>query len=45
MGFGLRAPEQLKEYLRTLQENGLIDYETGRRYYRITDCTIIAVAQ
>jgi predicted transcriptional regulator len=29
------AYNQLKEYLRTLQENGLIDYAGGRRY-RIT---------
>ena len=28
---------QLKEYLSTLQENVLIDYETGRRCYRITE--------
>jgi predicted transcriptional regulator len=28
---------QLKEYLGSLQENGLIDYEVGRRFYRITD--------
>ena len=28
---------QLKEYLGTLQENGLIDYEVGMRYYRITE--------
>jgi predicted transcriptional regulator len=28
---------QLKEYLRTLQENGLIDYEVGIRCYRITE--------
>ena len=28
---------QLKEYLSTLQENGLIDYEAGRRCYRITE--------
>ncbi len=28
---------QLKEYLRTLQENGLIDYEGERRCYRITE--------
>jgi predicted transcriptional regulator len=28
---------QLKEYLRTLQENGLIDYEAGRRCYRTTE--------
>jgi len=27
---------QLKEYLTLLQENGLIDYETGRHSYRIT---------
>ncbi|HXX98228.1 MAG: winged helix-turn-helix domain-containing protein [Candidatus Nitrosopolaris sp.] len=27
---------QLKEYLETVQENGLIDYEVGRRCYRIT---------
>jgi len=27
---------QLKEYLRNLQENGLIDYEVGRRCYRTT---------
>jgi predicted transcriptional regulator len=27
---------QLKEYLALLQENGLIDYETGRHSYRIT---------
>ena len=27
---------QLKEYLGTLQENGLIDYEVGKRCYRIT---------
>ena len=28
---------QLKEYLETLQENGLIEYEVGMRRYRITD--------
>ena len=28
---------QLKEYLGILQENELIDYEAGRRCYRITD--------
>jgi predicted transcriptional regulator len=28
---------QLKEYLRTLQENGLIEYEVERRCYRITE--------
>ena len=28
---------QLKEYLATLQENGLIEYEVGMRRYRITD--------
>jgi predicted transcriptional regulator len=28
---------QLKEYLRTLQENVLIDYEAGGRCYRITE--------
>jgi predicted transcriptional regulator len=28
---------QLKEYLGTLQENGLIEYEVGMRRYRITD--------
>ncbi len=28
---------QLKEYLATLQENGLIDYEVGRRCYRISE--------
>jgi len=28
---------QLKEYLRTLQESGLIDYEVGMRCYRITE--------
>jgi predicted transcriptional regulator len=27
---------QLKEYLGSLQENGLIDYEIGKRCYRIT---------
>jgi predicted transcriptional regulator len=27
---------QLKEYLALLQENSLIDYETGRHSYRIT---------
>jgi predicted transcriptional regulator len=27
---------QLKEYLATLQENGLIDYEIGKRCYKIT---------
>ncbi|HYV52435.1 MAG: winged helix-turn-helix domain-containing protein [Candidatus Nitrosopolaris sp.] len=27
---------QLKEYLGTLQENGLIDYEIGKRCYKIT---------
>jgi predicted transcriptional regulator len=27
---------QLKEYLRTLQENSLIEYEVERRCYRIT---------
>lgn len=27
---------QLKEYLATLQENGLIDYEIGNRCYKIT---------
>jgi predicted transcriptional regulator len=27
---------QLKEYLALLQENGLIDYETGNRTYRIS---------
>ena len=27
---------QLKEYLALLQENGLIDYEVGRRCYRTT---------
>ena len=27
---------QLKEYLGTLEENGLIDYEVGKRCYRIT---------
>jgi predicted transcriptional regulator len=30
------AFNHLKEYLKTLQENGLIDYEVGRRCYRIT---------
>ena len=30
------AYSQLKEYLETLQENGLIDYEVGRRCYTIT---------
>jgi predicted transcriptional regulator len=30
------AYSQLKEYLEALQENGLIDYEVGRRCYRIT---------
>jgi len=29
---------QLKEYLGILQENGLIDYEAGRRCYRISEC-------
>jgi len=28
---------QLKEYLRTLQENSLIEYEVERRCYRITE--------
>jgi predicted transcriptional regulator len=28
---------QLKEYLRILQENGLIDYDAGRRCYRKTE--------
>jgi predicted transcriptional regulator len=28
---------QLKEYLRTLQESGLIDYEVGTRCYRTTE--------
>ena len=28
---------QLKEYLGTLQENGLIEYEVGMRCYRITE--------
>jgi predicted transcriptional regulator len=28
---------QLKEYLGTLQENGLIDYEVGMRCYRVTE--------
>jgi predicted transcriptional regulator len=28
---------QLKEYLRILQENGLIDYQAERRCYRITE--------
>lgn len=28
---------QLKEYLRTLRENVLIDYDAGRRYYRISE--------
>jgi predicted transcriptional regulator len=27
---------QLKEYLRILQENGLLDYEADRRCYRTT---------
>ncbi len=27
---------QLKEYLGTLEENGLMDYEVGKRCYRIT---------
>jgi predicted transcriptional regulator len=27
---------QLKEYLETLQENGLIEYEVGKRCYRTT---------
>lgn len=27
---------QLKEYLGTLHENGLIDYEIGKRCYKIT---------
>ena len=27
---------QLKEYLGTLEENGLINYEVGKRCYRIT---------
>jgi predicted transcriptional regulator len=31
------AYNQLKEYLGTLQENGLIDYEVGMRCYRITE--------
>ena len=30
------AYSQLKEYLETLQENGLIDYEVARRCYTIT---------
>ncbi|MFZ0896080.1 MAG: winged helix-turn-helix domain-containing protein [Candidatus Nitrosopolaris sp.] len=30
------AYNQLKEYLGTLQENGLIDYEAGMRCYKIT---------
>jgi predicted transcriptional regulator len=30
------AYSQLKEYLETLQENDLIDYEVGRRCYTIT---------
>ena len=28
---------QLKEYLATLQENSLIEYEVGMRRYRITE--------
>ncbi|HET7149250.1 MAG TPA: winged helix-turn-helix domain-containing protein [Candidatus Nitrosopolaris sp.] len=28
---------QLKEYLRTLKESGLIDYEVGTRCYRTTE--------
>ena len=28
---------QLKKHLRTLQQNVLIDYEAGRRCYRITE--------
>ncbi len=31
------AYNQLKEYLGTLQENGLKDYEVGMRCYRITE--------
>ncbi|HYT43451.1 MAG TPA: winged helix-turn-helix domain-containing protein [Methylomirabilota bacterium] len=30
------AFNQLKEYLGSLQENGLIEYEVGKRSYRIT---------
>ena len=28
---------QLREYLRALQENGLIDHEVGKRCYRTTE--------
>ena len=28
---------QLREYLRALQENGLMDYEVGKRGYRMTE--------
>jgi len=28
---------QLKEYLRMLQENGVIDYEEGKRCYKTTE--------
>ena len=31
------AYNQLKEYLETLQESALIDYEVGMRCYRITE--------
>jgi predicted transcriptional regulator len=34
---------QLKEYLATLQENGLIEYEVGMRRYRITDRGILVL--
>jgi predicted transcriptional regulator len=29
--------KQLREYLRILQENGLIDYEVEKRCYRVTE--------
>jgi predicted transcriptional regulator len=35
------AYNQLKEYLRTLQENGLVDYAVGRRCYRTTEKGIL----
>ena len=31
------AYNQLKDYLKALQDNGLIDYEVGIRSYRITE--------
>lgn len=31
------AYNQLKEYLETLQENGLIDYDVGKRFYKTTE--------